>query len=390
MGLSAGRLAVETASKIIRTPEILVQIGRSMVRKRLTAPIDYHLHDGLSRAFSRVDIKIINACNLRCKMCGQWGETGWHLDQGAAFNRQIVPLDTYVRLMDEVADLKPWISIWGGEPFLYPHLMPLLRHIKRNALTVTVSTNGNYLDRHAAELVDMGLDFLYVSIDGSRAVHDRIRCLDGAFDKTVAGIRAVQERKKSLGSVKPYMVIAATVTQDNADRLEEVFEIGEELKADRLTTSYGWFQTPESCELHDAVMEEKLDTTPVSHRGWLWSYQQIDTAALVRSVRGIRSRQWTFPYVFLPELSYDEIPRYYTEHANTFGRDKCLFPWSVVEILPNGDVVTCGGYPDYKAGNIQEQGILEIWNNERYQKFRCVIKDELLPVCSRCCGLYGK
>ena len=58
--------------------------------------------------------------------------------------------------------------------------------------------------------------------------------------------------------------------------------------------------------------------------------------------------------------------------------------------MPNGDVVTCRDYSDFITGNIEENSITEIWNNEKYQKFRNVLKDEkLLPICSRCCGLMG-
>ena len=58
--------------------------------------------------------------------------------------------------------------------------------------------------------------------------------------------------------------------------------------------------------------------------------------------------------------------------------------------MPNGDVVTCRDYSDYVTGNIEENSITEIWNNEKYQNFRNVLKDEkLLPICSRCCGLMG-
>jgi radical SAM protein with 4Fe4S-binding SPASM domain len=58
--------------------------------------------------------------------------------------------------------------------------------------------------------------------------------------------------------------------------------------------------------------------------------------------------------------------------------------------MPNGDVATCRDYPDYVCGNIQKQGLLEIWNNDRYRKFRESLKnDGLLPICSRCCGLMG-
>jgi radical SAM protein with 4Fe4S-binding SPASM domain len=373
---------------MLQTPEVLFQIGRTAVRKRITAQVDYHFRGGHSGPFSRVDIKIVNTCNLRCKMCGQWGEAGWHLDQEPAFLRDIVPLSVYKKLVDDISGLKPWVCIWGGEPLLYPGLVELIAYMKAKGLTILLNTNGVTLSKCAAELVDLGLDFLKVSIDGKREIHDDVRGLKGAFDKTVSGIQAVQRHKKSRNLVKPYVLVSATVNKQNAANLDDIFEVGEEVGADWVSASYAWYQTEESCRQHEAVMSEKLDTIPQSQRGWLWNYNEIDTEVLTETVRRIKNRPWPFSYVFMPELSYDEIPVYYRDHSKLFRAKKCLVPWSVVEILANGDVTTCGDYPDYIVGNIKESSILDLWNNERYKKFRtCLQNDGLLPVCTRCCGL---
>jgi hypothetical protein len=42
------------------------------------------------------------------------------------------------------------------------------------------------------------------------------------------------------------------------------------------------------------------------------------------------------------------------------------------------------------VGNIKDEPLLKIFNNERYRKFRRRLQTEgLLPVCARCCGLMG-
>jgi radical SAM protein with 4Fe4S-binding SPASM domain len=95
--------------------------------------------------------------------------------------------------------------------------------------------------------------------------------------------------------------------------------------------------------------------------------------------------------MFLPDLAEEEIPVYYREHSNTFGHHRCLFPWIAVEILPNGDVSTCVDYQDYIVGNIKTDSLIDIWNNDRYRKFRTELKEAgLLSICSRCCGLLGR
>jgi MoaA/NifB/PqqE/SkfB family radical SAM enzyme len=138
-------------------------------------------------------------------------------------------------------------------------------------------------------------------------------------------------------------------------------------------------------------MTEKLETQPVSHRGWVWSFEDIDIRKLVDTVRRIQSRPWSFPFAFMPNLSYEDIPRYYKQHSDTFGVERCSCPWSVVQVLPNGDVATCIDLPDYIAGNIRHQSILDIWNNERYRKFRRVLREEgHMAACCRTSGLLGR
>ena len=378
------------AWKMLQTRDILGQTLKSGLRKRLTVNRDYRSDDGYSAPFIQVDMKITNACNLRCKMCAQWGEGGWHIGKPTEFFKDVVPYETYRQMVDDITSFRPWIYIWGGEPFLYPDLIPLMRYMKQNRLIISLVTNGTFLARDAEELVDLQCDILMISIDGSQETHNEIRGSKNAFQQVLAGVQAIQEEKKRRGRIKPYVVILATVCEDNAHNLDQVFEVAEDIQADGLVAYYAWFQTEASCQRHEKVMQQALDITPKSQWGWVWSYDKIDTEALVASVKRIRSRQWSFPYLFAPELDYADVPRYYQEHDNLFGFSKCVAPWTTIEILPNGDVSTCRDYPDYVVGNIREEGIMTIWNNERYRRFRALLKEKtLLPICSRCCQLMG-
>jgi radical SAM protein with 4Fe4S-binding SPASM domain len=390
MRIRGGRVPTVTIYNMLRTRDVLKQAIKSGMRKRITAQQDYYFGNGHSRPFVQVDMKITNACNLRCKMCGQWGEAGWHLTMPSSVVGRTVPLNIYKKMVDDISGFKPWIYIWGGEPFLYRPLLPLLRYMKEHQLITSVVTNGNFLEEHAKELVEIECDVIMLSIDGPKDTHDNIRGHQGAFDKTLSGMKAIQRERISQGGIKPYLVIMATVSKDNAACLDEVFKVAEEYKADGLVAYYAWFQTEESVAKHDELMTRKLDGPWAAPKGWIWSYDQIDTGELVESVRRIKARTWNFPYLFAPELKLEDIPTYYKEHGNLFGYGKCVTPWTTIEIGPNGEVATCRDYPDYQVGNIRDQGIMEIWNNERYQKFRTTLKEErLFPICSRCCQLMG-
>jgi len=64
-----------------------------------------------------------------------------------------VSLDVYKRLVDEIKHKRPTIYLWGGEPFLYPDLFPLIDYMKDAGMAVSVNTNGTQLAKNAEEIV---------------------------------------------------------------------------------------------------------------------------------------------------------------------------------------------------------------------------------------------
>ena len=61
-----------------------------------------------------------------------------------------------------------------------------------------------------------------------------------------------------------------------------------------------------------------------------------------------------------------------------------------MEIDSNGDVSLCRDYHDYIIGNIKNDSVMDMWNNDKAQKFRSSISTEgPMPVGRRCCGLMG-
>ncbi len=378
--------------RLCRTPYIMTKVIKSLIRKHVTVNLDYHLgKNGFSFPLSQISLKITNKCNLRCKMCAQWGEKGYNLGKPASVIKEVVPLETYKKMVDDVAHLKPIIYIWGGEPFLYDDLMPLVAYMKDKKFVTSVVTNGVKLEQHAEEIVDRGWEVLMLSLDGPGEVHDEIRGVKGCFNTLAKGIDAVQTLKRKKNKTLPYVMIFVTITKDNAPLLDKIMDIGDEIGIDSMILYYSWFTTEEIGKKHVEVMQKKLDCTPEAWKGYLFDYKQIDIEALQDTVRRIKDKKLTYPYMFIPDISIEDIPKYYTDPSYMFGYDNCVAPWLIAEVMPNGDVAPCRDYPDYVVGNICEDSIVNIFNNERYRKFRTALKEEggLFPICARCCGLMG-
>lgn len=373
----------------LRTPDVIVPMTTNLARRKA-----FHYLDGVFEKGTlvprQISLKITNICNLRCKMCAQWGESGYNFGKPSEEIREVVPLEFYKKMVDDTAHIRPFVYVWGGEPFLYPDLMPLMAYMKEHRFMFSVVTNGVHLAKEAREIVDVGWDCLMLSLDGPRDVHDEVRGVKGTYDTLVEGIRTVQEYKRQKNAVRPYILILSTISRDNPAALEQIFEEAAKMEADMVVVYYSWFTTQEIGEAHQRVMMSKLNCNAEAWQGYVSSFSEIDTQVLQENVRRVKSREWPFVSIFLPDLKLEDIPTYYLEPDNFFGYNKCVAPWLVAEVMANGDVATCRDYPDYVTGNIKEQNIIDIFNGERYKEFRRVLREEgMLPICARCCGLMG-
>jgi radical SAM protein with 4Fe4S-binding SPASM domain len=374
-----------------RTPYILPRILKALYTKHFQAPREYRRGDGVSRIpIQLVGIKITNACNLRCKTCAQWGETGYNFKRSGNQVKQVVPVEHYIRLCDRLAPHRPFYYIWGGEPFLYPDIMKLTARIKQNKSLLALVTNATFLEKNAQAVVDQGWDALMFSLDGPRDVHDEIRGRRGTFDKVVAGVQAVKKHMAQTGRAVPWLMPLITVSTWNAGKLDEIVQVASELGADCAVVYYSWFTNQAVGNAHTKVFEDKLGITPTAWQGYLFNHD-VDVEALEASLKRIQEQNYPFPILYIPDLEVEELSRYYRNPADFFGYGPCISPWTTVEIMPNGDVSPCRDYSDFITGNIMEMPIENIWNGERAVKFRKALLESggTFPICARCCGLMG-
>jgi radical SAM protein with 4Fe4S-binding SPASM domain len=363
-----------------------------------------------------VQLRLTNLCNLRCRMCGQWGDTGIfrgaigaggvplpgdaaRLHDVLGLDRQLT-LDEHVRLIDELAPSRPVVSLFGGEPLLYPDLVQLVRHAKQRGLRLTMITNGSLLERHAEELVHAGIDSIAVSFDGHPELHDTIRGQAGSYASAAGGVRALARARARRGRVHPVLLAIFPITELNVEAVEPTMEALSELPLDGVNVGLRWFVPRDAGLAYEAVMREELGVAATSWKGFEFSWpasersdsprlqrlvDQLDSLKWRRFMAAVRPRPWV---TFTPQIASREVPRYLTEHAPTFGHDLCPVAWYFAQVQPDGDVAFCGDFPDYVIGNVRRAPFREIWNGPRAHAFRDRLRRAPLPICSRCCGSY--
>jgi MoaA/NifB/PqqE/SkfB family radical SAM enzyme len=332
-----------------------------------------------------VSFWLTRRCNLKCDMC--WVERSARAE-GEKYLRSAdeLTLDELCRVVDDVRRYRPRIGITGGEPFVRPDAVDFIAHVKSRGLRCGVNTNGLFLVRNAAALVEVGLDNVMVSLDGPADVHDKMRGVAGSWERAYAGLRAILEERADAGTRKPYVKVTATITEDNYDRLAETAELLSELPLDELTFQHVWFTTPSIAAAQKHQFERLFGQGTTYLQGFVYDPSGIDLLKLERETEAIKKTRHPFPVNFYPILSPEELRPYYLEPARPL-RPRCFSRWLRVDVMPDGTATPCLGL---EVGNVREAPFGEIWNNELFREFRrYVARRGTFPGCARCCGLYS-
>lgn len=345
-------------------------------------------------------MRITDVCNLRCIMCGQWGENGFLTNQNIAeLKKNEVRPERYIELL---TDLKrhghtPTVYLWGGEPTLYQGTLDIIRHASSLGMPPSIATNGTKLASVAEAFATAPLYLMQVSIDGhNSALHNAIRRSPSGsdtFGEIMNGLEALQEARARAGNGLPIIASLTTVSRENHRHLVDIYERISP-HADLLVFYLSWWIDEESAVRHEVDYERRFGEKPELHRGWIGGWRPDDYAVIDAQLKELNARSLQKglpPAIIIPSvLGQDNLRAYYTDHTNTFGFNRCISIYQAVEIDSNGDMSPCRDYHDYIVGNVKEHTVLELWNSTRYKAFRKSLTSEgLMPACTRCCGLMG-
>lgn len=113
-------------------------------------------------------IELTNACNLRCRMCSEWGE-------GVTSRRDVgfVQREIWMPALDEIGawPVQVNLSLTGaGEPLLHPEFLDILKYAKdRGNINVGFLCNATLLDARKAEAIAAWrIDTVGFSVDGAQ------------------------------------------------------------------------------------------------------------------------------------------------------------------------------------------------------------------------------
>ena len=277
---------------------------------------------------------ITDNCNMSCRHCSLF-ENKKRVNSGEVMHiaRQLA------------ASSAPLISLTGGEPLLVPEIKEIITLLKSKGKIVTMNSNGLLLNQYADFLTEVGLDSIYISIDGPDAdTHNKIRNRP-AFDKVIENIKMLQTARKGK---KPFIGIRSVLMKDNLNRFEEI--------VDR------FYDFADDFHFQPVYIQ---DNGPVpSEKDSLFNKNNVEEEEMVRS----KLAQILNKYPKFRTSFYKTIPDFlfHPEKIEKKAIDYCMSKlfFSLI-IYADGTAYVC----DKSIGNLHDMTIKQIWNSEERMEF---------------------
>jgi len=288
-------------------------------------------------------------CNLKCLHCGS----------SAGLERQNeLSTKECIQVCKDLAEIGfKGIGLMGGELFLRKDWEILCKEIKDQGMSVSTVTNGFFdPSKIIPKLVDLEVDCVTVGFDGTKEIHDKIRGVEGSFEKTLNFLRTAKEAGLETNPI-------TTVHKINFDNLPELKKL--------------------------ILDEEDLDwqiqeASPIGRfpKNLVLSEEEIYSLCLFianlqnkySKYKVIGSHSLGFYSKFIPNLSF--YPKW----------KGCFAGRGVLGIRSDGAIKGCETLPDeYIEGNVRERSIIDIWNDpDAFVYNRKFKKEQLGENCKGC------
>lgn len=335
----------------------------------------------------RVYIELTNQCNLNCSTCMR---NVWNVQYGN------LAAGTYERILMDLESFspKPEIFFGGyGEPLAHPECLGMLAEAKARGFRASMITNGILLTGEVARrLIEMGLDMLWVSLDGaSPECYTDVRLGNGLPEilQNLRRLRSLQyqEAWTSPSPTKPNLGIAFVAMQRNVHDLPQVIRLGIQLGATEFSVS-NVLAHNESLRA-ESLYERTLDRVggrKVKHWKPLIHIPRMDINGKTGEVLTSLLKGDQRIALFGSELD---------ENGNRcpfVGRGSLSIRWdgkispclpllyTHTQFLENRERVS----KEYFVGDINESNLKDIWNAPDYQALRERLEDFDFSPCVNC------
>jgi radical SAM protein with 4Fe4S-binding SPASM domain len=310
----------------------------------------YRYNPNLAPYPRRIELEVTTKCSLRCPKCEH---TYWCIQE------KDMSFEQFKRVIEQFPRLRA-ISLSGiGHGFQNKDYLKMLRYLKAKSIFVQFFDPLLLVDeRIAKELIEIGVDWIWMSIDGAtKETYERLM-VGSNFERVINSARNLVRLKREIGSAFP------------------------ELHFQPIITKYNVHEMPKLVELAHSIIG------------------QDQPFCKVQFIQLIPFRENEY---LMPEIT-DEILEATRDRAKELGNLKVEFvhmrkgakrlinqcvAWTVPFITVDGTVYPCCTLTEgnirhlvkeYALGNIFQKHYREIWYSQEFKNFRQMVHQGEAPL----------
>lgn len=297
-----------------------------------------------------VQIDLTDKCNNNCLAC--WCNSPLLGENN--INKVALPFSLVENLLKELSDLKTKevVLSGGGEPFLYPDILEVVKRAKEKKFICHINTNFTLMnEKTIRELIKLRLDYLTVSLWASNSKTYKIihpNKSEEDFYRIRDNLLLLKSLKRGLPKVKIYNVILNL----NYSEMEEMLNFAEEVGAEYIEYTI-------------------LDIIPLKTDILLPNYEEFKKIKEIsQRILSKKNKLMILNFEhFLRRISQREAIK--GEYERNFIENiPCYSGWLFSRILANGKVIPCLKAHLFPVGDLYKNSFREIWNGELIQEFR--------------------
>lgn len=311
---------------------------------------------------------VTSSCNLKCKHC--YSTSGKKRDDELNTEEAKKAIDIMAKAGVTI------IAFSGGEPLVRKDIFELAKYSANKGIYVAMATNATLITKEIVrKMRENGIKFVQISLDGATPeIHDSFRGVEGAFEKTVKGIKNCVDEGF-------FVEVSTTATHFNYKQIPDIIDLVESIGVNWfmvfnfVPTGRGRFiidndLTPQEREELLKMLWEKSKTSKIEI---LSTAPQFARVALQEE--NAKENELAMPtHFYNPRLQGQLVNL--AEFIGGCGAGRFY-----MALEPNGDLQPCVFFP-LKIGNILEDDFEELWmKNKVLEDLR---NKDIIEKCRSC------
>lgn len=341
-----------------------------------------------------VGIKLTNRCNLRCKHCYEWNEQGYHHNMSNELQNADIDFEILKKVINETKDTQALFYLWGGEPLVYNRINDLLKLlIAENRYTI-ICTNATLLPYYYDTICEFGPKIeLLLALDGDQKSNDALRG-KGNYINVITVINHLIEMRKQ-GNFKGKISVHTMISNENVFLLQKFVKELDNVGIDDLILCFPWYISESTSKKMDEYFTEnfsQFNTGIVNVPSWhayKYKIEEMNIEKVRQVIRNIREMNTRMNIQFQPDIDNSELIHFLKgDEIYNCDHRECFTIFSRMDLLPSGKVTSCKHFQELVYGDLNRDSVKCIWNSEKANQIRNIIKEKQMPVCSKCNNLY--